>query len=277
LVGSRGRGSDRPEELDAVAVTLLSGKGGDVGGERGLRQAFVELADTLVADFDVVDFLHTLALRCVELIGVAEAGIMLADQRGGLRLIASSSERARLLEIFELQSEQGPCLDCFNTGQAVGEGDLETVPERWPVFGAEARAAGFRSVQALPLRCRSQVIGALNLFRILPGRLPEESMATGQAMADIATISILQERALREARVLAEQLQSALNSRVVVEQAKGVLAERAQMNVDDAFHMLRGYARNHNCRLRDVAEDVIAGSISIEELLAKSSGSHRAS
>jgi transcriptional regulator with GAF, ATPase, and Fis domain len=248
-----------------------------VGGERGLVQTFVELADTLVADFDVVDFLHTLAQRCVELIGAAEAGIMLADQRGGLRLIASSSERARLLEIFELQSEQGPCLDCFKTGQAVRDGDLEKVPERWPVFGPEARAAGFRSVQALPLRCRSQVIGALNLFGTLPGSLPEESMATGQAMADIATISILQERALREARVLAEQLQSALNGRVVVEQAKGVLAERAQINVDDAFHVLRSYARNHASRLRDVAEAVIAGSISIKELGATNSRATQAS
>jgi len=247
-----------------------------VVGERRLAQAFVELADTLVADFDVVDFLHTLAQRCVELIDAAEAGIMLADQRGGLRLVASSSERARLLEIFELQAEQGPCLDCFNTGQAVGEEDLEVAPERWPVFGAEARAAGFRSVQALPLRCRSQVIGALNLFRTLPGRLEEESMATGQAMADIATIGILQERALREARVLAEQLQSALNSRVVIEQAKGVLAERAGVNLDDAFHMLRGYARNHSRRLRDVAETVIAGSIAVEDLVATSSGAPQA-
>jgi transcriptional regulator with GAF, ATPase, and Fis domain len=232
----------------------------------GLAQTLVELADTLVADFDVVDFLHTLVLRCTELLDAAEAGLMLADQRGGLRVVASSSERARLLELFEVQNEQGPCLDCFRSGDRVVAEDLEANSGRWPLFTPEAIKAGFRSVHALALRCQSQVIGALNIFRTTTGPLDSCDLVAAQAMADVATIGILQQRAVQEARILAEQLQSALNSRVVIEQAKGVLAERAKVNLDDAFGMLRGYARNHNSRLRDVAEAVIAGNVVIGEL-----------
>jgi len=234
--------------------------------ERRLVQTLVELADTLVADFDIVDFLHTLTSRCVELLDASEAGIMLGDQRGGLRLVASSSERARLLELFEIQSDQGPCLDCFKTGQSVATEDLEAGPDRWPLFSAEARKSGFRSALALPMRLRDQVIGALNLFHAEPGALTAERILTGQAMADIATIGILQERAVREARVLAEQLQLALNSRVVIEQAKGVLVERASVNVDEAFQMLRRYARESNRRLHDIAQGLIAGTITIQDL-----------
>jgi GAF domain-containing protein len=196
----------------------------------------------------------------------AEAGLMLADQRGGLRVVASSSERARLLELFEVQNEQGPCLDCFRSGGRVVAVDLQTDAGRWPLFAHEAIKAGFRSVHSLALRCQSQVIGALNIFRTTAGALDETDLVAVQAMADVATIGILQQRAVQEARILAEQLQSALNSRVVIEQAKGVLAERAKVNLDDAFGMLRGYARNHNSRLRDVAEAVIAGNVVIEQL-----------
>jgi transcriptional regulator with GAF, ATPase, and Fis domain len=234
--------------------------------QHGLARTLVELADTLVADFDVVDFLHILVLRCTELFDAAEAGLMLADQRGGLRVVASSSERARLLELSEVQNEQGPCLDCLRSGTRVVSEDLEADAGRWPLFAPEALKAGFRSVHALALRCQSQVIGALNIFRTAPGALQEVDLVAAQAMADVATIGILQQRAVQEARVLAEQLQSALNSRVVIEQAKGVLAERAQVNLDDAFGMLRGYARNHNSRLRDVAEAVITGTVVIERL-----------
>jgi GAF domain-containing protein len=233
--------------------------------ERLLAQTFVELADTLVADFDVVDFLHTLVNRTAELFDAAETGVMLGDQRGGLRVMASSSERARLLELFELQNEQGPCLDSFKSGAPVNGEDLLN-EDRWPLFTAEAIEAGFRSVHSLPLRFRSEVIGALNLFRTQPGLLAEEELEGAQAMADIATISILQERALREAKVLADQLQRALNSRVIIEQAKGVLAERAQVNLDDAFNMLRSYARNNNRRLHDVATAVVSSLINVEDL-----------
>ncbi len=233
--------------------------------ERLLAQTFVELADTLVADFDVVDFLHTLANRTAELFEAAEAGVMLGDGRGGLRVMASSTERARSLELFELQNEQGPCLDSFKSGKPVNVEDL-LQEDRWPLFTTEAIDAGFRSVHSLPLRFRSEVIGALNLFRTTPGLLAAPELAGAQAMADIATISILQERALREAKVLADQLQRALNSRVIIEQAKGVLAERAQINLDDAFNMLRSYARNNNRRLHDVATAVVLSLINVEDL-----------
>jgi GAF domain-containing protein len=233
--------------------------------ERLLAQTFVELADTMVADFDIVDFLHTLANRAADLFEAAEAGVMLGDQRGGLRVMASSSERARLLELFELQNEQGPCLDSFRSGEPSNSEDL-LKEDRWPLFTAEAKAAGFRAVHSLPLRFRTDIIGALNLFRTKPGLLNQEDLPAAQAMADIATISILQERALREAKVLADQLQRALNSRVVIEQAKGVLAERAQIKLDDAFNMLRTYARNHNLRLHDVATAVVSSLLSVEEL-----------
>jgi transcriptional regulator with GAF, ATPase, and Fis domain len=234
-----------------------------------LAQTFLELADTLVADFDVVDFLDTLANRCAELFRPAEAGVMLADQRGGLRVVASSSERAHLLELFELMNEQGPCLDCFRTGTRVLAADLGDGEGRWPLFTGEAVAAGFRSAHSLPLRFRSQVIGALNLFRLQPGLLDEPALAGAQAMADIAAISILQERTLRDARVLAEQLQRALNSRVVIEQAKGVLAERAKINLDEAFDLLRTHARSHSLRLHDVATAVISSLLTVEELASR--------
>lgn len=160
-------------------------------GEHRLVQTLVELADTLVADFDVVDFLHTLTARCVELLDASEVGLMLADQRGGLRMVASSSERARLLELFEIQTDQGPCLDCFKSGHSVASEDLEADLDRWPLFSAEARKVGFRSAFALPMRLRDQVIGALNLFHAEPRALDAQHLLTGQAMADIATIGIL--------------------------------------------------------------------------------------
>lgn len=234
--------------------------------ERMLAQTFVELADSLVDDFDVVDFLHTLANRCAELFEVAEAGVMLITPRKTLQEVASSSERARLLEIFEIEHVQGPCLDSFNLGAVVSVDDLAQETERWPLFVPQAQSVGFRSVHSLPLRFRSQVIGALNIFREDIGALDAEDLNGAQAMADIATISILQERAVKEARVLAEQLQGALNSRVVIEQAKGVLAERAQLNLDDAFKLLRAYARNSNRRLHDVATAVISGELTVEQL-----------
>lgn len=231
-----------------------------------LAQTFVELANTLVADFDVVDFLHTLAHRCAELFEVAEAGVMLADQRGGLLVMASSSERARHLELFELQNEEGPCLDSFRSGGRVSSEDLTKEHDRWPLFAPEALGAGFQSVDALILRCQSQVIGALNLFRQSPGALSEEDLVAAQAMADVATIGILHQRAAQEARVLVEQLQLALNSRAAIEQAKGVLAERAQVDLHNAFKMLHVYAQQNHLRLGDVAVAVINRRIDVEIL-----------
>ena len=228
--------------------------------EQMLAATFVELADTLVADFDVVDFLHGLADRAVQLLDVDAAGLMLTDQRGSLRVIASSSEQARLVELFQLQHDQGPCLECFQTGVPVAEPDLAAASRRWPSFAPAAMEAGFASVQALPMRLRDEVIGAMNLFTQTPGRLDETGLRVGQALADVATIGLLQERNLRHQEVLAEQLQGALNSRVVIEQAKGVLAERLSLDMGQAFEQLRGQARLQNRRLTELAGTVADGS-----------------
>ena len=228
--------------------------------EQMLVESFVELADTLVADFDVVDFLHGLADQCVRLLNVNSAGLMLADQRGSLRVVASSSEQARMVELFQLQHEEGPCLECFQTGVPVSEPDLAAAGERWPAFAPAAAGAGFAAVQALPMRLRDEVIGAMNVFMAVPGKLDETGLRVGQALADVATIGLLQERNFRHQEALAEQLQKALNSRVAIEQAKGMLAERLGLDMGQAFELLRGEARNHNRRLAELAAAVAEGS-----------------
>ena len=225
-----------------------------------LSETFVELTDTLVADFDMIDFLHVLTDRSVKLLDVSAAGLLLADPRGELRVVAASSEAARLLELFQLQNDQGPCLDSFRTGQPVSAADLDAEVQRWPRFAAAARLSGFAAVQALPMRLRDQVIGALNLFRASPGAFAPGDVRVGQALADVATISLLHERSLRHSDTLNEQLQAALNSRVVIEQAKGKLAERLGLNMEQAFVLLRDYARNHNLRLADLAQAFIDGT-----------------
>jgi transcriptional regulator with GAF, ATPase, and Fis domain len=225
-----------------------------------LSETFVELTDTMVADFDVIDFLHVLTDRSVQLLDVSAAGLLLADPRGELRVVAASSEAARLLELFQLQNHQGPCLDCYRAGQPITAADLAAAEQRWPRFAAAARQAGFAAVQALPMRLREQVIGALNLFRADAGAFAPEDVRVGQALADVATISLLHERNVRRSDILNEQLQTALNSRVVIEQAKGKLAERLGLEMDQAFSLLREYARARNLRLSDLAQAFIDGT-----------------
>jgi GAF domain-containing protein len=243
----------------------------DAGSSRPSREAvlartFVELADTLVADFDVVELLTRLADRCVEVLDVGAAGLMLVGPDGELRVMASSSEAMRVLELFELQAQEGPCLDCHRSGQPVADRDLTAGDGRWPRFAAEALAAGFLSVQALPMRLRGTVIGALNLFHVEPGELAPADIAAAQALADVATIAILHHRAALEAQVLNDQLNQALNTRVVIEQAKGMVAERLGLDMETAFSRLRRHARNHNLRLADVAGAVIVGSLAAASL-----------
>lgn len=240
----------------------------DDNREAWLAETLVELADTLVDEFDMVDFLTLLAQRCVELFGAVEAGLMLADPAGNLRYMASSSERAKILELFELQSDEGPCLDCFRTGEQVVNQRLSDPSGRWPRFSAKAEAAGFVSAHALPLRVRGSVIGAINLFHAEDRLLDDNDVLLGQAMADIATIGILQARTLSQATVLAEQLQEALKSRIALEQAKGRLAERAGVDLDKAFTLLRGYSRRHNLGLTSVATAFLAGDLPADDLTA---------
>jgi transcriptional regulator with GAF, ATPase, and Fis domain len=227
--------------------------------ERQLTEVFVELADTLVDDFDLIDFLHRLTVRCVELLGVSTAGLLLTDQRGALQVVAASTEQTRLLELLQLQTDEGPCPECFHTGRPVTVTDLTAVTDRWPLFVAAAQRIGFSSVHALPMRLRTEIIGALNLFDTQPGALSDDTVQLGQALADVATIGLLQARAISRRDTLAEQLQTALNSRVIIEQAKGVIAERRQVDMDESFTLLRTTARRTNRRLSDLSRAVVEG------------------
>jgi GAF domain-containing protein len=229
--------------------------------EQAVSRAFVALADTLVDDYDIIDMLDQLVTHSVALLAADAAAIMLGDARRDLRVVAASNDDAELMELLQLQNEQGPCLDCYHTATPVSVPDL-ALAHRWPKFAAAvARAGSFRSVHALPLRLRGQSIGALNLFHQRPGPLPEADLALGQALADVATIGILQEQAIRRSEVVTEQLQTALNSRVVIEQAKGVLAQHQGVTMDVAFDRLRRYTRNHNLRLAEVARQIAGGQL----------------
>jgi GAF domain-containing protein len=224
-----------------------------------LADVFVEMADTLVDDFDVIEFLHVMTERCVQLLGVSAAGLLLTSGQQALQVVAASSERTRLLELFQLQTDQGPCVDCFRTGQPVSVADLPSAG-RWPRFTAAAAEVGFAAVHAVPMRLRAEVIGALNFFDTSPGVLDAQKLRIGQALADVATIGLLQQRAIRRRDVLTEQLQAALKSRILIEQAKGVLAERLRMDVADAFTLLRNGARSRNRRLSELAQAIVDGS-----------------
>ncbi|WP_433572091.1 ANTAR domain-containing protein [Streptomyces sp. CA-251247] len=232
-----------------------------------LAKTFVELADNLVADFDLIDFLRLLTDRCVSMLGATAAGVLLADPNGELRIMAASDEQVRLLELFQLQNDEGPCLECFRTGAAVTAVDLSAEAARWPRFVAQAHRGGFAAVQALPMRLRDEVVGALNLFRTEPGPFDPVGTPIAQALADVATISLLQQRSTQRSSILNEQLQNALNSRVLIEQAKGKLAERQGIDMEQAFTALRSYARSHNRRLSDVARAFISDSEPLTGLL----------
>ena len=227
---------------------------------------FVELADTMVEDFDVVDFLQTLTERCVELVDTDAAGLMLDDQRGDVHVVACTDESARLLELFELQQREGPCLDCFATGEIIANIDLAEVEGRWPVFAEAAREIGFGMSHAVPMRLRHQVIGALNLFSIAPRPLTTDHLAVVQGLADIATIGLLHERATHDQVVLSEQLQTALHSRIVIEQAKGMLSAQTGTDVATAFTALRSHARRTGAALTAVATAVVSGAVHAADL-----------
>lgn len=233
--------------------------------ERQLTDAFVELTDTLVGDFDVVDLLHQLTMRCVRLLDVDAAGLLLADRQGRLRPMAASTEQARILKLLALHDVDGPGLDCYRTGEPVTSADLVAEGGRWPRFAAAAQLAGFVAVQALPMRHHDRVIGALTLLRTAPGRLTTDELHIGQALANVATISILQQRRLERHEAATEQLQTVLNSRTLIEQATGVLAERHRSDMDHAFNSLCTYARSRGLRLSEAAHAVIHGEHDITQ------------
>jgi GAF domain-containing protein len=229
--------------------------------EADVVRSLVEMADTLVDDYDVVDLLTGLTDRCVSLLDVSAAGVMLASPAGGLGLVASSSEAMRLLELFELQAEEGPCLDAFHSGEPVEQENLQAGSGRWPLFSAAAVKAGFQSAFALPLRLREVTLGALNLLSVTRTPIRQADLIVARAFADLATLSILQHRASTEAQRLNEQLSGALTSRIVIEQAKGVISERAGIGLAEAFGGMRDYARNHNRRLTEVAQAAVDGTL----------------
>jgi GAF domain-containing protein len=227
--------------------------------EQAIIDSLVTMADHLVDDFDVVDLLTGLANRCVTVLGVSAAGVMFASPAEELRLVASSSEAMRVVELFELQAQEGPCLDAFRTGQPVEHQSLRRSTGRWPRFSLVALEAGFAAVTALPLRLRTMTIGALNLFSVDESPLDERDIMVAQAFADLATISVLQHGAATQSERINDQLTHALESRIVIEQAKGVIAERAGVDIPEAFARLRNYARAHQLRLSDVAEAAVDG------------------
>lgn len=237
--------------------------------EKLLTETFVTLADTMVRDFDVVDFLSIPSRRCVDLFDAGEAGLMLVDAEGHMQLAASSSHEMRVLELLEIQHDQGPCPDACRTGVPVQCADLREATDRWPQFAPDALAAGYRAAHALPLRLRDETIGALNLFRVEPGVMPDQDIVAAQALADVATIGILHHRAAAESHLLSEQLQYALNSRIVIEQAKGAIAHKLDLTTDQAFNELRRYSRDHNQRLVDTAASIVDRRLDASALTAK--------
>jgi GAF domain-containing protein len=215
------------------------------------------LADTLVAGYDVADLLQTLVDACVELLEVDSAGLLLADPDDRLELVASTSEESRLVEVMQVAAEAGPCIECFRTATVVSVPDISGAPTQWDDFRRACMANGFRSVYAIPLRLRETTIGTLNLFRAVSGQLSDQNIQAAQALADMTTIGILHERTWRAADTVRAQLQSALTSRIVIEQAKGVLAQTHRVPVDDAFVMLRNHARQHRLPLSEVAQRLV--------------------
>jgi len=223
-----------------------------------VAQVFVRLADTLVDDFDVVEFLELVTSHSAAVSNAASAGLLLADTRGQLQFMAASKESIKLLELFQLQNHEGPCLGCFHGGTPVVNTDLTQAGDRRPLFAPQAVAAGFRSVHAFPLRHRKKTLGALNLFSTDVGRLEPSDVPTIQALADLATLGLSQQLGRQEPKTMANKLQDALNSRVNLEQAKGVLARTHGLTVDEALEFIRRYAHTHQLLLSEAARIVVS-------------------
>ncbi len=241
--------------------------------ETRISAAFVAVADTLVTDFDAVDLLHTLVRDCVEILDMKAGGLLLADAAGNLQLMTSTSEAAEFVEVMQLAADAGPCIDCFTRGEAVSVDDIADEESRWPEFRRVALAQGMRSALATPMKLRGKVIGTMNLFGAEVGHVSERDAAVAQALADVATIGLLQERVIREGQLIEEQLHRALDSRVMIEQAKGVIASSLSMSMHDSFALLRKYARDRNLTIRAVAESVSGRELRADDI-AKVVGHH---
>lgn len=220
--------------------------------ETQVLDAVVSLVDSLLVDFDVMDLLTELTERSAQLLDVAAAGFLLADPFDQLHMLAATTKQAHGLELFELQTEEGPCVECYGTGQPVSVADLGAAAERWPRFVPAAADAGFASVHAVPMRAAGLVLGTLGLFGTHAGELSDADLLVAQTLAHIACVAILQGQAPTPTTVM-PQLRSALSSRIVVEQAKGFLREILDISVEDAFRLLRAYSHANGEHLTDVA------------------------
>ena len=248
----------------APAGTLLA----MTSREQRLVETLILLADTLVGDFDVLDLFYILVDSVPDLIDVDEAGLLLADEEGDLRVLAVTSESVRTIELLQIHTSSGPCFDAFASGEIVmASFNQPAAMDRWPVFAGAALEAGFGSIVAIPMKLRDHALGALNLFRVSEDDLPDEELTAAKALTDMAAIAILQNRAAHDSDVLVNQLQQALNSRVIIEQAKGVIAQKMDVDMEKAFAHLRNYSRNHNVILRKVAEDIVSGALDPTQLL----------
>lgn len=236
---------------------------GELTREARLNSAFVRLADTLVEDYDVIDLLHTLMEECIGIMDTQAGGLLLADRTGILELVASTSESADIVEVMQLAAGAGPRIESFTAGTTINIADVADTAARWPDFSAAALVQGFHSVHTTPLRLRGDIIGTLNLFGTQVGALSPEDSSAVRALADVATIGILQARLLQEKTLLAEQLQRALDTRILIEQAKGVLSEVGDVDMGAAFDAMRAYARDNNLPLHAVAEGVVDRSLHI--------------
>jgi GAF domain-containing protein len=237
--------------------------------EQALNRAFADLADSLVSQFDLVDVLHRLVTRVTELLSADAASILLRDAQGDVQVVASP-EATRTLEIGQLQCGQGPGLDCLRTGRAVSVPDLDAGSARWELFVPMARDCGLAAVHALPMRAREQVIGAMSLYTVDVGELPEGDLHAAQALVDVATIGILQDRARQDHELILQQTQGSMHGQFIVEQAKGMLAASG-VSMEDAYDLLRHFARYRESRLLEVAADLTSGRIDPAVIIADGS------
>lgn len=229
--------------------------------EDQLLQTVGTLADSLVDNFDIVDLLQLLVDECASIFDATAAGILLVSPSGELEVIVSTSERSEFVGLMQVRAGQGPCVEAIQTGQVVSVEDLRHIAERWPKFAEDARKSGFSSLHAIPMRLRDSVIGSLNLFRDRVGELNPADATAAKTLADIATISILQQRIVEESVIAQGQLQRALDSRVLIEQAKGYIAQSHNLDMDSAFQRIRAHARSTQTRLSVVAADITAGRL----------------
>lgn len=243
--------------------------------EHGVTEAFVRLANSLVGEFDMIELLSGLTTECAQLLDIASAGLLLADERGVLHVVAASSEATRLLEIYQLQRDEGPCLDCFHSGRPVSVADLEEHRTRWPHFVEVATSAGFASVHAVPMRLRTNVLGALGLFGTTTGGLDDEDLELAQALAHVASIALVNGSAPVDSTAIGAALSSTLRSRATLEQAKGLLSYAGNVDMDQAFTVMRSYSRDNSVALSVLAESLVHRKIDARTVLANVSGIQR--